>query len=128
MNVLILLFGLQVKHFMADFPLQTEWMILGKGQARNWEAPLIVHATIHGWLTFLVVTLFTGDWMLGGLCGTLDMGAHALIDRIKASPSLLGRFKDISQKGFWNAPGADQMAHQFCYLLIAALVLWVGGK
>lgn len=52
--VFALLIAFQVKHFLADYPLQNRYM-LGKfkdGWAFFW--PLMAHAAVHGFGTFLI--------------------------------------------------------------------------
>jgi hypothetical protein len=51
----LLLVFFQVKHFLADFPLQVEYML--KKTRAGWEfiVPLIVHCTVHAVLTASLV-------------------------------------------------------------------------
>lgn len=118
MNILFLLALFLIKHFLADFPLQSQWMVFGKGKEKGWILPLAAHASVHGILTTLIIFAATFDLVLALLIGGLEAVAHFSIDRVKASPNLLGRFKDISKPSFWIALGADQLAHNLCYLLI----------
>ena len=109
----------QAKHFVADFPLQGTWM-LGKFRP-GWDfvGPLAVHAGVHGAMT-LAVALFVAPqlWWLG----LLDMLVHFTMDRIKAGPKYLGRWKP-DNKYFWWSLGLDQMVHHMThYVCIYFLV------
>lgn len=115
-----LLFAYQVKHFLADFALQTRWM-LGKFRA-DWSFfwPLAAHAGVHGALTLAICLVV--DPELWWLC-LVDGVSHFILDRIKAGPRWLGRFDDKNDWPFWWAIGSDQMAHHLVhYLCIYMLV------
>lgn len=112
--LLVLLVLLLFKHFLADFPLQTQYM-LKKTQAEDWVGPLTLHAAVHGSLTTLVTMPFIG-WHAFGM-GLLDFLAHVLIDYWKAHLT----HYNITQKGFWVTLGVDQMLHNFTYVAIAFL-------
>jgi hypothetical protein len=117
MNVLTIVVLLLTKHFIADFPLQNQYM-LGKAKSEGWQLPLFAHCAVHMILTLAV---------LGFVCPRLwwlaivEGAAHFVIDRIKAAPTLGGRW-NISQWQFWSALGLDQYAHQMCYVAMAAYV------
>jgi hypothetical protein len=112
-----LLLALSIKHFLADFPLQTQYM-LGKGKREGWVDPLLAHCNVHASLTWLVLVAFgVGYFPALGIAGAEGI-AHFGIDRLKAHPDLGGRWNP-SQPQFWWALGADQLAHNLCYLAIA---------
>jgi|SRR5581483_6115359 len=70
-----------LKHYLADFVLQLDWMVLGKEQARGWAAALAAHAGCHAVLTLLLVLVIApGLWWLG----PVDFFIHGGIDRGKA--------------------------------------------
>ena len=108
-----------IKHYMADFVLQTSWMSRGKESENGWLAPLAAHAGIHALLTgaiFLVlspslfIVAMVADWLI-----------HGAIDRGKAIASNhLGTKADAP--AFWWLLGADQTAHQFTHLGFAILI------
>lgn len=105
-----------VKQFLGDSLLQTTWMALGKAQARDWLAPLAVHAGIHGALTLLLMlALRPSLWWLG----PVDFVLHGVIDYGKSSVT---RGLGLSDKdaGWWWLFGLDQRLHEathFGYLL-----------
>ena len=118
-ELFLLLVIFQVKHFICDYPLQTPYM-LGKMKASNWLLPLLAHASVHAAGTFLIAVFF-GFWVAIGLA-LLDLVLHFIVDRIKASPTLGGRYKP-EQPQFWWMLGADQMAHHIInYMFILTLL------
>jgi uncharacterized membrane protein len=118
-DVFALLLVFQAKHFLADFPLQGRYM-LGKFKP-GWDflSPLLAHVSVHGLMT-LAICLYVRPalWWLA----LVDMVAHFAMDRIKAGPKYLGRWKP-DNKLFWWALGIDQAWHHLThYAIIWALV------
>lgn len=103
----ILLIVYQIKHFVADYPLQVNQTILGKymlgkfGSGNTWIVPLAAHAGVHAVMTFLIALCFQ-SWIIALLIGLLDAGVHFAVDRIKASPELLGRFKSLTKTEYYE--------------------------
>ena len=122
--IFTLLVLFQVKHFICDYPLQTQYM-LGKMQATGWIKPLAAHAAVHAWFTFLIILFIQPDNHLLYLLPLVDFVIHFTVDRIKVSPKLGGRWNP-TQPYFWWALGADQMMHHlthyiFIYVIIQSL-------
>ena len=92
--VFLLLVIYQIKHFLADYPLQGKYM-LGKFKGgTDWVAPLLAHACVHGAFTLLIASAFHCGY--APYLAVLDATLHFIMDRIKASPNMLGRFKALS--------------------------------
>ncbi|MFK8136785.1 MAG: DUF3307 domain-containing protein [Bdellovibrionales bacterium] len=111
---LLILF--QVKHFLADFPLQTNYMLFRKTNP-GWDfvLPLLSHCLVHSVLTLIIVLIYIPSlWWLG----PLDLVLHFIMDRFKSSPKWLGRYNDLGKAHFWWALGFDQMFHHITHLLI----------
>ena len=122
--IFTLLVLFQVKHFICDYPLQTQYM-LNKGKETRWITPLAAHAGVHAWFTFLIILFIQPDNNLLYLLPLVDFVIHFIVDRIKASPKLGGRWNP-TQPYFWWALGADQMMHHlthyaFIYVIIQSL-------
>lgn len=131
MNIFVLLFIYQIKHFVADFPLQNEYM-LGKFKEKDWELPLACHAGVHSIFTLLISLMFIG--VFGSIClAIFDFVIHFAMDRYKASPKHLGKYTALSKKEFiagateeqkkdnvkfWWALGLDQMVHHLTHYII----------
>jgi hypothetical protein len=109
-----------IKHFLADFLLQTSWMACGKAQSQGWLAPLATHASIHGVLTLLLMlALLPSLWWLG----LVDFAVHIVVDRGKA---LATRGLGLTEKdnAWWWLLGLDQAMHQLTHFsfILALLV------
>lgn len=144
MSIWILLVVYQIKHFIADYPLQGKYM-MGKFRDVGWAKPLLAHALVHGFGT-AIICIIAGKHELAIPVALFDTVVHFIMDRIKASNNMLGRFKalsaaeyqriasmkpaggDFSQaqkrqmKGntyFWWSLGFDQMVHHLSDLTCA---------
>lgn len=119
---LLLLF--QLKHFVCDFPLQGRYM-LGKFKREGWVLPLAAHCVVHAAGSISVLWLWSGS--MSPACalkvGAFDFAAHFVMDRVKASPALLGRWTPES-RWFWWALGLDQAWHHLTHY---AIIAWLVG-
>ena len=112
-KVFALFIVFQTKHFITDFLLQTPYM-LRKERLSGWVLPLLSHALVHALFTLGIILVVNKSlWWLA----IVDLVVHFSVDRIKASPHLLNRFK-ISEKYFWWVLGADQMSHHLTHYWI----------
>jgi hypothetical protein len=121
MEILLLLLLLQIKHWYADFVIQTYMQTVKKGV---WLNPIgISHSVDHIWgtLTVLLILNFVvpiSAWLI--LIIALAEGIiHYFIDFVKVKYGC----KDNTKPLFWNQFGMDQLAHQTCYIVIAAILL-----
>lgn len=119
--VFLLLIIYQVKHFLCDYPLQTPYM-LGKFKGgRDWILPLFAHAGVHAAGTLLIGLLFAPLYRIAILLAILDFAAHFTIDRIKV---VKGAYP-MTDKRFWWALGADQMAHHLTHYAIISMLVFL---
>lgn len=93
--IFLLLVIYQIKHFLADYPLQGEFM-LGKFKP-DWSfvKPLLAHVGVHAAMTF-VIAAFLVPLHIALLLGMVDATIHFVMDRLKAGPKYLGRFKPLT--------------------------------
>ncbi|MCF3640609.1 DUF3307 domain-containing protein [Rhizobium sp. TRM95111] len=109
-----------LKHLLADFLLQTQWMAVGKDAERQWLPPLLAHVGIHAALTGLIALAVAPQalWL-----AAVDFVVHAAIDRSK---SVTGRRLALAPKNpaFWWLLGLDQSLHHLTHL---AFVLVLAG-
>lgn len=116
-QTLLLLAVFQVKHYVADFPLQTRYMLRKTRDDWSFVAPLALHCGVHAVLTLAVVMYVEPSlWWLA----VFDFGSHFIMDRLKASRRYLGRFDDIATSAYWNTFGFDQMFHH----LVSCYIVW----
>lgn len=136
----------QLKHFIADYLLQTHYM-LGKFKGGSkWIKPLAAHAGVHAFLTYAICIyfLFNKPHYISINLAILDFTIHFIVDRIKASPHLLGKFHNLNRddyiywketisgrgsvllrhnKIFWIALGLDQMLHHLTDAVIVFVLI-----
>ena len=138
LKLFILLIIFQLKHFIADFPLQNSYM-LGKFKEKGWILPLTAHAGVHAILTGLISSMFVNIYAIIGLM-IFDFIIHFTMDRVKASPKMLGKYSALSKRDversithsscqltdkdwknntyFWWSLGLDQMVHHITHYII----------
>lgn len=117
-NVYELLILFQIKHYIADYPLQSEYM-LKKAQKRNWALPLTLHSIVHGMLTLVIIMYVNPSmWYLS----IVDAALHFIMDRVKGDPSIMNRYK-VSEKPYWLCLGLDQMFHHVTGIAITYILL-----
>ncbi len=110
----------QVKHFIADFPLQREYMLRKMRAGWDFVPPLSVHCGVHATLTLSIVLYFAPSlWWLA----VVDFVLHFLMDRIKSGPKYLGRFNDLGKPAFWNCLGLDQMVHHLTHFFFVFMLV-----
>jgi len=123
MEILALLILLQVKHWYADFKIQTYQQTVRKGIYRD---PIgISHSLDHTWASMIVLFLFSvaihpiSPWMII-VISLLEGIAHYHIDWTKVKYGC----KDNTKPQFWNQFGLDQLAHQLTYLAMVYVILF----
>lgn len=112
-----------IKHFLADFLLQTDWMATGKDQPKGWLLPLAAHAGVHGAMT---AALFLAVAPPLAWLGLADMLIHGAIDRLK---SISTRRKALTprQTAFWWLFGLDQSLHHLTHIGLAIVLAAAGS-
>lgn len=118
--VFILLVVFQIKHFVADFPLQNRYMLQKKRTDWSFIPPLATHCAIHALLTLAIVCCVEPRlWWVA----FVDFVVHFTMDRIKAGPRYLGRYSDVSKPSFWISLGLDQMVHHLTHLWVIWMLI-----
>lgn len=120
MEILLLLLLLQIKHWYADFKIQTYMQTIKKGV---WLDPIgMSHTLDHIWTTLVVLFIFSFFHTISLtamlVIPVLEGVYHYLVDYIKVKYGC----KDNTKPLFWNQFGLDQLAHQTSYLVITAFV------
>lgn len=115
---ILLISAFIVKHFVADFVLQTSWMAMNKHKyfhPGGWD-----HAMVQAVGTYIAVIAFVTPSM-ALVMGLLDMVVHHFIDFCKMN--ITRHYKLTSNDYvFWFWIGVDQLLHYATYL---AITYWV---
>jgi len=122
MEILALLFLLQVKHFYADFFIQTYDQTIKKGVYGDLVG--LSHSLDHALWTILAFCVFSIYYPINVklilLIAFIELLLHYHIDYFKI------RFgtKDSTTSRYWREFGLDQLLHQFTYLGIVWYTLF----
>lgn len=112
-SVLVLICLLQIKHMFADYFLQTQRMLSGRGTYLHLGRAQ--HAGVHALGTILVFVGFGAAPGFIAVVALVEWVVHFHIDWGKARYSEV-RQHDPTQAGFWRANGFDQALHHLTYL------------
>ena len=131
---------LLAKHFVADGPLQTDYMALNKGKLGHLGG--ISHALVHGLFTFAVLLVwkefwvYSVAWVFIAKVSLLEALAHYLIDLVtryatdrykwvtSQQDEINGEIQTVVRnKAFYRMFVADQCLHMLTYLVILSVVL-----
>lgn len=111
---MLILLLLQLKHFVADFFIQTPYMYKNKGTYGHLGG--ISHSGIHGIFTFQILIWFLAPAQALGLA-FLDMVIHYHMDWFKVYWSKKRGYNFYNNE-YWVWLGIDQTIHQLTYILI----------
>jgi Protein of unknown function (DUF3307) len=122
LGILFLLMLLQIKHALADGPLQLQWMLIEK--ASYGRIGGLVHAGIHGAGSLAALWLYGVSTGPAVALAVADGIIHYHVDFAKESIVRRKRWTPRDTY-FWWSLAADQTLHHFTYLAMAAIVtLW----
>ena len=116
----ILLVGLEVKHYVADYFLQPAWMLGGKGDFRHPGG--YAHAAVHVVLSGIVLLVAGTPLATLGLLLVAEYIVHYALDYSKIHYSR-GIHVDTDPRRFWALHGVDQLTHQLTYAAMIFVVL-----
>jgi hypothetical protein len=122
MDTLLLLVLFQVKHWYADFKIQTYMQTVKKGV---WLDPIgMTHTRDHMLASLVILLLFSFVHPIAPLTllfvVALEGIYHYLIDYVKVKYGS----KDATTSLYWNQFGLDQLAHQLSYIAIAYFLIF----
>jgi hypothetical protein len=116
--VLFILGLLLIKHYIADWIMQTTRIALEKGTNASL---LLLHSLHHIIGTAMVLIWFVEPFPLLLICIS-EFILHSVIDYVKSCPTMLGQYKYPTQQYFiWM--GFDQLLHQLSYLAIVVFLM-----
>ena len=108
----VLLVGFELKHFVADYLLQTGWMIAGKGDLRAFGG--YAHAGVH-LIGSAIVFIVVGNGLVASiLILAAEFVVHYGLDFAKAYYGR-GVSAETNTQLFWAQHGFDQLMHQLTY-------------
>jgi len=116
-RVFLVLVFFTLKHFLADWVLQTDEIARKKGKEIKF---LLIHSFHHSFL-ILLIALFGFEWGRVISIAAAEFILHSFIDYLKASEKLLGKYKYPS-KPYFVFLGFDQTLHQLAYILYSFLL------
>ena len=121
MEYILLIALFQIKHWYADFKIQTYMQTVKKGV---WLDPIgMTHTRDHMLASLVALLLFSFVHTIQPLTMLAVVAVegvyHYLVDYIKVKYGS----KDSTKPLYWNQFGLDQMAHQMSYLAIAWCLL-----
>ena len=116
----MLVFGLLVKHYVADFLLQFPWMISQKGSLAKIGG--YMHAGFHAIGTILCFWLLGINAAMIVTMAVAEFFVHFLIDFTKAKTSD-HISSDTRPRMYWGLYGLDQLAHHLTYLVMVYVVI-----
>ena len=118
--ILLMFVGLELKHFVADYLLQFDWMIQGKGNVTKIGG--YVHAGVHagGSVVVLVIAGLPVAFIVAMVAA--EFAVHYVLDFGKVHYS-----KDVSSmkrpRLFWALNGLDQLFHHLTYVAMTYFVV-----
>lgn len=117
--ILLLLAAFQVKHFLADYVFQSQYILAHR---RIWGHPGgLLHAGIHAGLTVPILALAGVSWELITYLVAGEFLFHYHLDWAKDRLNhAMGWTPAVAP--FWWLVGLDQMLHQLSYLVIVGIV------
>lgn len=113
--LLLALFG--IKHFIADYLMQFEYMLREKGIYGATGG--IHHSLVHASFTFLILVFFCTDANVLIALALLDFAIHYHVDFFKQQ---LNKNLTTADRNFWVLLGLDQALHYLTYIGIIYVV------
>jgi hypothetical protein len=118
LNVFCLLALFGIKHFIADFVMQYEYMVRDKGIYG--AAGGIHHAAFHATLTLWILVFIVGNANVAIVLALLDGVIHYHIDWAKQKYT---KGLTPADRKFWIWLGLDQCLHYLTYVAIIAYIV-----
>ena len=112
-TLLILAVLFSIKHFLADYPLQTAYQYKNKGDFLHIGG--ILHALIHGIFTTAIFSMYV-PFIMAYFLGYFDMVIHYLIDYCKVRINNKFGLSPTNSDKFWWLLGLDQLLHALTYI------------
>lgn len=119
-----LLIIFQLKHFTGNFSLRNLYLSNKMFIAADYSGPsiiptLLIHSSVHAAITLgIVLVVRPSVWYLA----CVDLIAHFLLDYVKLSRKILGRW-DVQHPLFWWGLDLVKLGHNFVYYYFVYILL-----
>ncbi|MCT2541104.1 DUF3307 domain-containing protein [Sedimentimonas flavescens] len=117
-HILIAVALFQLKHYIADFLLQSRRMVVDKGKYGHPAG--LLHVAVHVALTLPILLYLGVAGKAIALAMLIEALVHYHIDWGKERLTAL-RLLTPSDSAYWYSLGADQLLHQLTYICIVAV-------
>ena len=116
--------ALSIKHFLADFPLQSAYQYRNKGIYLHLGG--ILHALIHGVMSAMILVWY--DLKMGLIAGVIDALVHYHIDwaKVRLSRGLAYQGEEglvILSNRYFLLLGLDQLFHTVTYIVLVWMIV-----
>jgi hypothetical protein len=118
-ETLWLMLALATKHFLVDFPLQTQYQWSNKGTYAHPGG--VLHATLHGIGTYLCFAWYAP--IAAVYLALADTVIHYHIDWAKMKLNRWFGWAPDTHEQFWWLLGLDQYLHAVTYVIFVATVI-----
>ena len=122
MELMLILIGLQLKHFIFDFLWQPKYEWSNKGTYGHLGG--IIHSAKHVFGTAIVLYLCSASVYALVFLALLDGFIHYHVDWSKMNINAKWNLTAADNK-FWILLGLDQLLHQITYILIVFILVGV---
>ncbi|WP_274423232.1 DUF3307 domain-containing protein [Chelativorans sp. YIM 93263] len=119
LTTLLLLVGLEFKHYLFDFVYQTPYQLRNKGIYGHPGG--LLHSGLHAAGTFLLLVLLSVQADIAAFIAAGEFVAHYHLDWAKEQVARFSEGKDESW--FWRMTGLDQFLHHVTYVAVCAIAL-----
>lgn len=119
-EIITLFAAFAIKHYIADFPLQTARMVREKGHYGQIGG--LVHAACHGALSLPILLIFLPSAFLALVLSIAETVVHYHLDFAKET--LSRRLGDTpADHRFWIVLGMDQLLHHLTYAVMITVLI-----
>lgn len=116
---MIILIGLFICHFLADYtPLSTKWMLSAKIFG-NPLFPILTHAFVHSFLMGVFMLYVSDNYTLIIQLAIFQLLSHFIIDVCKGRMNFyFPKLQDNSNSWHWIVFGLDQLLHAIVIIIM----------
>lgn len=117
-----LIAALLIKHFIADFLLQTRYILDNKHIYGHFGG--ILHVLIHGLLSLGILITAPVSWLLAIALAVGEAVVHYHIDWVKERINRAFNWS-ATDSLYWMSFGFDQLLHHLTYVAMIAIIVGI---